>query len=142
MRAANPTPKSLMKNVDFTECFCKHSAENVKLHILHRHFLKFSLYIFFYSQLTPSLSLALPKSSSSAASPFFSLHHFSLISPFFFFSICTIKASTTLLSYISMSFLFFNPFLKQTNTAFWGSKVCVFHLYFFQNPPFSERTYI
>ena len=73
MRATNPTPKSLMKNVDFTECFCKHSAENVKLHILHRHFLKIlSLYFFLFP--TNSISLSGP----SPNPPLRLLHPFSL----------------------------------------------------------------
>ena len=59
MRATNPTSKSLMKNVDFTECFCTNSEENVKLHIIHHHFLKIlSSYFFLFP--TNSISLSGP----------------------------------------------------------------------------------
>ena len=59
MRATNPTSKSLMKNVDFTECFCTNSEEKVKLHIIHHHFLKIlSSYFFLFP--TNSISLSGP----------------------------------------------------------------------------------
>lgn len=110
MAVTNPTPKSLMKNVDFTECFCTNSEEKFKLHIIHQHFLKIlSKYFFLFPKNSISLWPFL-KSSSSAASPFFCLHHCSLNTRFF--STCATEASTTLLLfYISMFFLFFNPFL-------------------------------
>lgn len=142
MTVTNPTPKSLMKNVDFTECFCTNSEEKFKLHIIHQHFLKILSKYFF---LFPKNSMSLSGPSSNP--PLQLLHPFS----------ACVTAPSTLLSlvlcyrskhcspsflYISMSFLFFNLFLMQTNIAFWGSEVCVFHLYFFKNSPFSQGTYI
>lgn len=57
MAVTNPTPKSLMKNVDFTECFCTNSEEKFKLHIIHQHFLKIlSKYFFLFPKNSISLS--------------------------------------------------------------------------------------
>lgn len=46
----NPTPKALMKNVDFSEYFCTKLEERVILHVIQQNFLKsLSKHFFFFS---------------------------------------------------------------------------------------------
>ena len=85
MAVTNPTPKSLMKNVDFTECFCTNSEEKFKLHIIHQHFLKIlSKYFFLFPK--NSISLSGPSSNPPPQ----------LLHPF---SVC-LTAPSTLLSLV------------------------------------------